>query len=326
MSESKQVSENKKSGNTLILIVAILVLLALAGFILLNFGNPQWHPKLYAYQAKNVENNQLDPSTTFSGAWNNWDQDGKLKSTFHYRNGKKDGSYIVYNSTGGVLSEGQYKAGELDGLQKIEMEDGSRTEIPYENGKRSGVERSWYPGGELAVEAPWVDGEQEGSVTYYFESGAVHSSIPYYKGKREGVHKTFHETGAPQGEEQYRDDELNGPSEFRRIDGTPEMALNYRDGKLDGIQIWYNGSGKKSREATMLLGIPHGEWREWDDDGKLIVEEMYDMGELKKPEQEEQGQPSVASENDANDKKPDSETTGNVESPTESKQDESKKE
>lgn len=283
MSESTQSSENKKGGNTLVLILLVLVLLAGGGFLLVHYGNPQWHPKLYAYQARNAENHQLAPPATYTGAWNNWEQDGTLKSTYQYQNGKRDGSYVVYNTTGGVLSEGQYTSGQLDGLQKIQMEDGSRTEIPYVNGKRSGVEKSWYPGGGIAVEAPWVDGNQEGSVTYYYESGMVHSSIPFYNDKREGVHKTFHETGDPQGDESYRDDELNGPSKFWRIDGTPEMALNYRDGKLDGVQVWFHANGKKSREATMLLGIPNGEWREWDEDGTLIVEEMYEMGDLKKP-------------------------------------------
>lgn len=282
MSESKETSQTRKKGRALYLGLAIPILLALAGFLLVQYANPQWHPKLYAYQAKNAENQQLNPPPNFTGSWNNWDQDGRLKSTYLYTRGKRDGAYVVYTPTGDVLSEGQYKAGQLDGLQKIQMEDGSRTEIPYVNGNREGIEKSWYPDGAIAVEAPWVNGEQEGSVTYYFETGAVHSSIPFYNGKKEGVHKTFHETGAPQGDEYYRDDELNGPSRFWRIDGTPEMELNYRDGKLDGIQTWYHPTGKKSREATMLLGMPNGPWLEWDEEGTLVVEEEYEMGDLKK--------------------------------------------
>lgn len=283
-------SESKKSGSAFKTILALIILLAVAGVLLVMYGNPQWHPKLYAYQARHAPDVPLEPKGNYSGAWNNWDQEGKLKSIYQYVNGRKDGPYSVYNSTGGVLSEGRYKAGELDGVQKVTMEDGVRSEIPYENGKRNGLEKTWYPSGALMVESPWVDGELEGIVTFYYDSGAVQSSVPYYKGKREGVMKTFHENGKVQGEESYRNDELNGKSEFWRIDETPELSFNYRDGRFDGLQTWYHPNGKPAREVAMSLGMPNGSWREWDEDGKLTVDDEYDMGELKKkPEKKEEG-------------------------------------
>lgn len=294
-------SESKKSGKIMYYVLALVVLLCLAGFLLVNYGNPQWHPSLYAYRAKNAPDNVLEPSGSYTGPWSNWGQDGKLRSTYQYRNGKKDGPYTTYNSAGGVLSEGQFKNGELDGLQKVQMEDGSRTEIPYAEGKRHGMERSWYPTGELAVEAPFVDGEQEGSVTYYYQSGAVHSSIPYYRGKREGVHKTFYENGAPQGDEYYRDDILNGKSEFLHPDGTPDMALNYRDGRMDGVQVWYHPNGKKAREIVMSMGMPNGRWQEWDEDGTQTADEEYDMGELVKPPEKKPEEKAEDKSSDAKD-------------------------
>ena len=283
MRQENQVALTKtKGGKILIAALAIIVILALAAYLAITFGNPQWHPNLYAYQARHSDNGFIDPAAGYTGQWNNWDGEGRLMSTFEYRNGQKDGPYITYTAAGEILSEGQYRNGELDGTQKVRQDGGSRTEIPYQGGRREGIERTWYANGQVAVEAPWVDGLQDGPVNFYYENGSIQSTIPFYKGKREGVMKTFFEDGSPQGDENYRDDLRNGKTEFRRPDGSPDMQFNYRDDKMDGVQIWYHPGGGKAREIAMSMGIPHGEWREWDESGTLIVDEEYDMGELKK--------------------------------------------
>lgn len=280
--QADETAPSAKRGNLPLVVAAVIVVLAVAAWLVVTHGNPQWHWRLYAFQAKNAPEQRLEPGSAFSGEWLNWDQEGRVVSRYHYSRGRRDGRYQVFTPDGGPLSEGMYKNGELDGLQLVHQEGGARTEITFSDGKRSGVEKTFYPNGQIAVEAPWEDGEQHGSVTFYYENGAVQSSIPFYRGKREGVHKTFFDTGAPQGDETYRDDMLNGPSEFRHPDGTPDMTLNYRDDKMDGIQTWYHPNGEKAREIHMTLGAPNGEWKEWDENGTLIVDDVYDMGELKR--------------------------------------------
>lgn len=278
----------QKRKKTLAAVAAVVVFLLLAACLVAAYGNPQWHPKLYAWQAAKTPDGQLDPGPSFTGTWKNWDREGRLASVFSYAEGKRNGPYEVFTQDGETLSKGQYKNGELDGLQIVNQEGGSRTEIPYEDGKRSGVEKTFYPNGEIAVEAPWTDGEQDGSVTFYYENGSVQSTLPFYRGKREGVHQTFFDNGARQGAENYRGDMLNGVSEFWRQDGSPDMTLAYRDDKLDGIQIWHHPNGEKAREIGMSMGLPDGRWREWDENGKLIVDEDYELGELKKKPGEQQ--------------------------------------
>ncbi len=283
---TEPVATTERKGKTPVVIAAVVVLLILAAYLFINYGNPQWHPKLYAWQASKTPDGRLEPGPSFTGTWNNWDQEGRLASFFSYAAGRRDGPYEVFGDDGETLSRGQYKNGELDGLQIVNQEGGSRTEIPYENGKRSGVEKTFYADGGIAVEAPWVDGEQDGSVTFYYENGSVQSTLPFYRGRREGVHQTFFDDGARQGAENYRNDMLNGPSEFWRQDGGPDMTLAYRDDKLDGVQIWYHPNGEKAREIGMSMGLPHGRWREWDEKGKVTVDEEYELGELKKKPEE----------------------------------------
>ncbi len=275
------------------IVIAVIVILAVAAFLVMKYGNPQWHPQLYIHQAAGIPDRTLSPGPNYTGQWNNWDQDGNLASVYRYADGKRDGAYTVFTPAGGILSEGQYKNGELDGLQIVQQESGARTEIPYVAGKRHGVEKTLYAGGAVAVEAPWVDGEQDGSVNFYYENGSIQSSIPFYRGKREGVMKTFYDNGRPQGDENYRDDKLNGASDFWHPDGTPDMSLTYRDDTMDGVQIWYFPGGKKYREIVMSMGQPNGPWKEWDEAGNLVVDEEYDMGELKrKPGEKKEDAPS----------------------------------
>ncbi|MDR1613866.1 MAG: toxin-antitoxin system YwqK family antitoxin [Planctomycetota bacterium] len=258
------------------------VCFVLAALTVLYFGNPQWHWRLYAFQAGNTENGILEPTGGFSGRWRNWDNGGKLLSFYNYKDGKKNGGYVVYAPDGTVSSEGQYADGVLDGIQKMFHEDGSRTEIPFARGVRQGVETTWFASGEVAIEAPWENGVQQGIVTFYHESGARQAALPYYNGKLEGMFNTWYENGGLQSEEAYRDGELNGRSVFRSPDGKETMALNYRNGRLDGLQMWFHPNGVKARETIILNGVPDGHWREWDENGELTADEEYENGELKK--------------------------------------------
>ncbi len=259
----------------------LVVILAAATVGFIHFGNPQWHWRLYAFQARQAEDGLLDAGPNYTGQWRNWSADGRVLSEYGYRNGKRHGPYVHFTETGGVRSEGQYADGNLDGMQRVYGDDGVTTEIPYRNGQRHGVERSTFPDGSVAIEAPWVDGLQDGPVNFYFENGSIQASIPFYRGKRQGVMKTWYEHGQLQGDETYQDDVRNGRSEFYTPDGTPSMTFNFRDDAMDGVQTWYHPNGEKSREAEMKMGVPDGFWKEWNEDGELIVDEVYEDGELK---------------------------------------------
>ncbi|MCC8109592.1 MAG: hypothetical protein LIQ30_11235 [Planctomycetes bacterium] len=269
--------------------LALIVILAAAAAGFIHFGNPQWHWRLYAFQARQAEDGLLDAGPNYSGVWRNWAADGRLVSEYTYRNGKRHGRYVHYTESGAIRSEGQYNDGALDGMQYVYGDDGVKTEIPYQNGRRHGVERSFFADGSVAIEAPWVDGVQDGPVNFYFENGSIQASIPFYQGKRQGVMKTWYEHGQLQGDETYQNDVRNGRSEFYGPDGTPSMTFNFLDDAMDGVQTWYHPNGEKSREAEMKMGVPDGRWKEWNEDGKLVVDEVYENGALKMRDGEKVG-------------------------------------
>ncbi len=276
-------SESKKSG-ALFKILCLLAVLAAGAYSLVAFGNPQWHWRLYAHQAKSLGADplRLEPGAGYTGAWNNWEQDGRLVSTYHYRNGLRDGEYVTYDENGKPVTVGQYRNGGFDGVQKIDRGDGYRTEITYRDGKLDGTETTWYPNGQIAVQAHYADDVMEGPMTAYDENGMVQSVAPYYNNQLEGVAQTFHPDGKVHSEETYRGNALNGSSTFYRPDGSLDMVLSYRDGVMDGVQTWYFPDGKtKMKEFRTSFGEPDGEWREWNEQGELTVDEAYENGVLK---------------------------------------------
>lgn len=283
---------------SLLIVAGIVVALAAGAFLLVNYGNPQWHWRLYAFQAESAPDGRLKPGSGFTGEWRNWSPDGKLVSVYSYRNGREHGPYKTFNAEGGVVSEGQFVDGGPDGIQRVNLEGGMRSEVPYEKGKRHGVEKNFYSDGQVAVEAPWNNGVQEGVASFYYENGAIQASVPFYAGKIEGVQKTWHENGAPASEEMFRGGLLHGPSKFWLPDGTAYIMSNYANDKMDGLQTWYYPNGNRSREIEFSLGEPNGRWREWDEAGIPTRDESYEMGELK-ADNLAQGTPADGGEKDA---------------------------
>jgi antitoxin component YwqK of YwqJK toxin-antitoxin module len=285
--QEENVAEVKK-WNALRTAVVAAALLTLGAALAVTYGNPQWHWRLYAFQARNMDPQRLEPGAAYTGAWNNWEQDGRLVSTYAYRNGQRDGAYTTYDESGAVVATGQYRNGGFDGVQKMNRDGGLRTEIEYRDGRRHGTETTWYPNGQIAVQAHYANGVQAGPLTEYADTGMILSVTPFYNDKREGVAQIFHPAGAPQWTGTYANDLLNGVSTFYRPDGTIESTRTFLNDALAGLQTDYHPDGKtKMKEFAIAGDALNGVYKEWDEAGKLLTDEVYENGILKLRDGEE---------------------------------------
>jgi antitoxin component YwqK of YwqJK toxin-antitoxin module len=64
-------------------------------------------------------------------------------------------------------------------------------ETPYVNGKRHGIEKSYYESNALEWEAPYVNGKMHGVLKRYYDSGALKYESPYENGRRHGIKKFY---------------------------------------------------------------------------------------------------------------------------------------
>jgi len=143
---------------------------------------------------------------------------------------------------GTFIAKSYYKNGKL------------KSEIPFKNGKRSGMIKHYYENGNLQVEAPWSDGKISGLSKSYYENGKLASEIPYIDGKVSGIFKRYHETGNLMGEWPYRDGKRSGIAKFYYKSGRLESEMPYSNDKINGTVKKYDEAGKLISEVLFKDG------------------------------------------------------------------------
>jgi hypothetical protein len=94
--------------------------------------------------------------------------------------------------------------------------------------KRNGVEKTFYPNGQIRGEVTYVDDEVNGATRQWHQNGVLAREIPMRKGEIEGVVKQWNDKG-----------ELLGAYEIRN--GTGVEKLWHENGKLIGEVSLVNG-------------------------------------------------------------------------------------
>jgi antitoxin component YwqK of YwqJK toxin-antitoxin module len=122
------------------------------------------------------------------------------------------GIRIVRDGLGTLVAQESYVDGHLT-LQKAFYSNGvPSAEIPYINGKISGIKKTFCLGGEPNTVEEWVADERHGTLSLY-QNGARIAEIPYSHGKKQGVEKRFKEgTDIVVEEISWNDDQRSGPS------------------------------------------------------------------------------------------------------------------
>ena len=95
---------------------------------------------------------------------------GLTQGTF--KNGKRDGPWVLYYDNGGFLEKGTYKNGGYDG--------------PWVK---------YHDNGQLNWKGDFKNGEKEGPWVIYYENGQLRSKGDFKNGKREGPWVTYNKDG-----------------------------------------------------------------------------------------------------------------------------------
>lgn len=170
---------------------------------------------------------------------------GNVQRFHHFKNGRRNGPYAVYNDNDLIMQTGCYQNDRLHGLQT-----------------------KFTRGGEFESVQSWRNGNLHGKVYKYFESGNISSIITYRNGIRHGLAQRFHK---------------NGRLEFEG---------NYKDGFSSGVRFLYDESGQYLTGPHMVRtgknikqgagyakdGIPEGNWKAFNADGKVIQKFNYKNG------------------------------------------------
>ena len=154
--------------------LGLILVLACAALGSLAFGNPQWHKRVYMFQAfvypKHVDGYIKQPPN-FSGTWIMWNRHGNKIAEQDYKNGKLDGKEIWWEGNRKKYEQ-NYKDGEIDGVQIYWGENGLASAVNnFKNGKLHGTQTIYYKNGNKQTEENYVDGKKNGKSTSWYENG-----------------------------------------------------------------------------------------------------------------------------------------------------------
>lgn len=235
-------------------------------------------------------------------------ENGNPKYVHNYSMGIRVGETITYYKNGNLEQKVSLKNEKPHGLMLTYYEAGNiRLKSNYNEGVRDGQYLRYHLTGIIAEESYYKNGFQD-SVARYWDNvfGSMMKEEYYKMGKKDGCWLTFNEAGDTLTLFNYKNDLLNGP--YKKyysgvVDlGDPDngkeekydplkskktyvRALDeygtYVDGKLDGE--FKTGLYNKANhaEGTYSMGVMVGEWKYYNEDGKLVLHEKYDEnGEL----------------------------------------------
>lgn len=166
---------------------------------------------------------------------------------------QKEGVWKLYDVTGILRAEENYKDGMLDGVCKY----------MYENGK-------------LVSNTLYLNGRKEGPFTDYYETGKKQREGSYSRGEFTGPFVSFYPTGAKESEGTFDFGQREGTWRYYETDGNIRVSILYKKGAEvkrkyeNGTITLYYDSGLPKSEYTYVNGSPDGPFTEWFDLGQFV--------------------------------------------------------
>lgn len=182
-----------------------------------------------------------------TGLWVTYDQSRMPKRLEEFKNGQRHGFFMENDEHGHPLMEGWFYEGKPVGKHMQFIHGTLIREMDFD----SSLIKEFYENGMPKRIGTLKDGQPDGKMTQYYETGAVLAENQYVAGKKTGTQKYFYQNGMVQAEYQTRNDALDG---------------FYRD---------FHENGRPANEGTYADNLKQGVWKEYDETGKLIKQAKY---------------------------------------------------
>ena len=236
----------------------------------------------------------FDESGKFNGTIAEYDVDGKKHSESEYKKGKmiafkaynKDGSirdeathkgktmpFVDYSPIGTVLSKGNFKAGERDGVWNFYHENGviEKTST-YVDGYSQGVVKKYFNTGKLEFLYKVTDNYADSRFYEYYKNGKTYCEGWYSEGNKTGEWLYYYPNGKLSNRAYYLDDEKVGKDYTYDLNGNISGIDVLENGQLIEI-IDYDTSGNELTRIDMRQ--PEVTAIFYYDDGKTKVSEGH---------------------------------------------------
>jgi uncharacterized protein len=261
-----------------------LSLFKIFGFLLLfpvllvAQSNPNGYNKFF-YENGKISSEGLMKDGKPDGYWKNYHKNGKIKIEGNRKNFLLDSIWKFYDEKGRITKSINYREGKKNGLSVIydTLQKVVSTEY-FVNDLKDGLTRYFYKTGKTKSIVPYKNGKQEGTA-YEYSPDSVIVGISTYKGgilqgyerinqkdeanRKQGIWKEFHPNLEVKKELKFNDDSLDGYVKEYDVKGN---LLNTKK---------YN-NGKRILKAPEIANVEV--YREVFEDGTLKYEGVYSDG------------------------------------------------
>lgn len=243
--------------------------------------------------------------------------DGKIKQTFTYNAGKKEGLSKEYDQNGNIITLYEYNNDFLISRERINRRG--------EEGLKQGEWKEFYPEGTIRKEMTYRDDRLHGYykeydkrgmlvLTMLYDNGAIVKSEvedepdieivnrydstgrltyngPYRNDVPVGIHREYGEQGQVINAFIYNDNGLllsegivdesgnqNGKWKDYYPDGKIKAEGVYNNNRRSGMWKFYNNSSGVEQTGSYNNGRPDGLWQWYYNDGSILREEEYFQG------------------------------------------------
>ncbi|MDO9214514.1 MAG: hypothetical protein Q8Q54_04935 [Methylococcales bacterium] len=180
---------------------------------------------------------------------------------------------------GQVKSERHYKNGKKNGLDASWYENGyKKMETNYKDGKLDGLETSWYKYGDKKSEINSKDGNLDGLYVTWYENGQKESEVNYKNEKWDGLYVTWYKNGQAKSETHYKNGNVNGLITAWYDNGQKKGEGNYKDEKEEGLHTEWYENGQRRAEVNFKDGKKDGLSTWWSENGQKQSEVNYKDG------------------------------------------------
>jgi uncharacterized protein len=218
-------------------------------------------------------------------------EDGQIKSSGSYRNGKKQGTFRQYDPRGNeemaqlyeqdlLVAEGNLDSlGRKVGLWKLYYLSGQvKAEGSYKEGLKEGNWKYFYSDGVVIQVGSYTNDLPVGNWKWYYSNSLLHRDENYLRGKENGHCVEYDSLGNVLTEGDYANGRRTGPW-ILKVNDHKEEGL-YEDGELTGLWTWSYGDGGKAFEGEYMVGTPVGKHKYWYPSGQIKMKGTYEGGEL----------------------------------------------
>jgi antitoxin component YwqK of YwqJK toxin-antitoxin module/CHAT domain-containing protein/Flp pilus assembly protein TadD len=235
-------------------------------------GRKQWEGFLASYL----------PDVPGDGEAIYYHENGKVKETVTWKNGKLNGPARGYDIYGRLTSEGNYLNGEPHGLFVANYPDGKREyEVEMRNGKANGVYVEYYTNGIARLRETRKDGLTHGVSELRYENGNLNRRATFINGQKDGSWEWFNEQGILEQKGQYKNGLSVGFWTDYYEDGTTVMNIGHKDTLgAQGPWVYYHKNGLKQKEGIYVNDKSEGIWKYYHENGQLNETGMRSQGML----------------------------------------------